>query len=66
MIDLQQEIEIEGVSCVGWSDATQIAVDKAHKTLSNIESGYVQDHSLVQKPDGTTEYKVNVKITYKE
>jgi len=61
---LQQEIEIEAFSLVGWSDATQLAVDKAHQTLMNIKSGYVHNHRAKLKADGTTEYSVSIKVTY--
>jgi flavin-binding protein dodecin len=57
-------IEILASSPVSWEDATANAVKMAAKTVKEIRSVYVQEHSAVVVKNKITEYRVNVKITF--
>ncbi|WP_277632681.1 dodecin family protein [Avrilella dinanensis] len=57
-------IEVLSSSEKSWEDATQSAIEKAGKTVKNIKSAYVQDHSVQVKGNKITEYRVNLKITF--
>ncbi len=57
-------IEVLSSSDISWEDATQIAVDKASKSLKHIRSAYVQDHSVTVKNGKVTEYRVTLKLTF--
>ena len=54
-------IEVLSSSTTSWEDATKKAVAKAHKTLKNIRSVYVQDQSASVKDGEVTEFRVNLK-----
>lgn len=57
-------IEVLASSPKSWEDATQNAVSQAAKTLKNIRSIYVQEHSATVKDGKVTEYRVNLKLTF--
>jgi len=57
-------IEVLANSKESWEDATKNAVKHAAKTVKNIKSAYVNEHSVVVNDDSITEYRVNVKITF--
>lgn len=57
-------IELLANSDKSWEDATKKAVKHASKTVKNIKSVYVQDHSAIVKDDEVTEFRVNVKLTF--
>ena len=47
-----------------WEDAAQQAVIEASKTVKNIRSVYVQDHSAVARNNKIMEYRVTVKLCF--
>jgi flavin-binding protein dodecin len=57
-------IEVLANSTVSWEDATQQAVKEAAKTLKNIRSVYIQDHSAAVEKGKITEYRVTAKISF--
>ncbi len=57
-------IEVLSSSEKSWEDATQLAVEKASKSLKHIRSAYVQDQSVSVKNGKVTEYRVNLKLTF--
>lgn len=57
-------IEILSNSKESWEDATRNAVKHASKTVKNIKSVYVQEHSAVVKNGEVSEFRVNLKITF--
>ena len=57
-------IEVLSNSDKSWEDATKNAVKEASKSVKNIRSVYVREHSAVVKNDELTEFRVNVKITF--
>ena len=57
-------LELMANSSKSWEDAAQQAVAEASKTLKNIRSVYIQDHSAVVKNNKIVEYRVNVKLCF--
>ena len=57
-------IEVLANSDKSWEDATKKAVTQASKSVKNIRSVYVQDHSASVKDGEISEFRVNVKITF--
>ena len=57
-------IEILSSSEKSWEDATKQAVEKASKTLNNIQSVYVKEQSAAVKNNQVTEFRVNLKVTF--
>jgi dodecin len=57
-------IEVLSSSTSSWEDATKKAVSKASKTIKNIRSVYVQEHSASVKEGEVSEFRVNLKITF--
>lgn len=57
-------IELLASSNESWEDATAQGVKKASKSLKNIRSAYVQEHSVTVKDDEVKEYRVNLKVTF--
>ncbi|MBU2950567.1 dodecin family protein [Tamlana agarivorans] len=57
-------IEVLANSDKSWEDATKQAVKHASKTVKNIRSVYVQDHSANVSNGEITDFRVNVKITF--
>ena len=58
-------IEILASSPTSWEEATRNAVAEASKSVKNIKSCYVKEHSTVVKDGTISEFRVNVKITFK-
>jgi flavin-binding protein dodecin len=63
-MNLVKVIEIMANSTKSWEDAAQQAVADASKTLHNIRSIYVQDHSAVVKNNKIIEYRITAKISF--
>lgn len=57
-------IEVLANSETSWEDATKKAVKQASKSLKNIRSVYVQEHSAAVKDGEVSDFRVNVKITF--
>jgi dodecin len=57
-------IEVLSSSPNSWEEATQNAVTQAAKSLKNIRSVYVQEHSAAVKDGKVSEYRVNLKLTF--
>lgn len=58
-------IEVLASSTKSWEDATKNAVEEASKSVKGIASVYVQDQSVVVKDGKVSEFRVNVKLTFK-
>ena len=58
-------IEILANSDKSWEDAARKAVKHASKTVRDIVSVYVQDQSCSVMDGEVTEFRVNVKVTFK-
>jgi hypothetical protein len=51
-------------STKSWEDAAQQAVAEASKTLHNIRSIYIQDHSATVKDNKIVEYRITAKLSF--
>lgn len=57
-------IEILSESNVSWEDAAQQAVAKATKTLHNVKSIYIKEHSAKVVNGKITNYRINAKVSF--
>ena len=57
-------IEVMADSEEGWSDAANVAVKKASKTIKKIRSVWVKDQSAIVKGGKISKYRVTVKLTF--
>ena len=66
MTHVAKVIELVGSSEKGWTEAAQVALDEAKKTIKNITGLEVNDMTASVDPNTNTikEYKVGVKIAF--
>lgn len=57
-------IEVLANSKVSWEDAAQNAVKEASRTVKNIRSIYVQDHSAAVEKGKIVQYRITAKVTF--
>ncbi len=57
-------IEVLANSDKSWEDATKVALEQADKSVKNIRSVYIKEHSATVKNGKIDKYRVNVKITF--
>ena len=57
-------IEVMSSSPKSWEDATAKAVAKAHASLKNIRSAWVQDQRVTKKKGKIKEYRVTLKLSF--
>jgi flavin-binding protein dodecin len=57
-------LELMASSSKSWEDAAQQAVAEAAKTIKNIRSVYIQDHSAVVQNNKITEYRITAKLSF--
>jgi flavin-binding protein dodecin len=56
--------EITASSKTSFEDALKAGIERASKTLENVESAWIQDHEVMVNNGKITEYKVRLKITF--
>jgi len=56
--------EIIASSPNSFEEAVREGVDRACKTLKNVEGAWVQDQKVVVREDRIVEYRVNLKVTF--
>jgi dodecin len=56
--------EITASSKKGFDDAVRIGVERASKTLDNIEGAWVNDQKVIVNDGKIEEYRVNMKLTF--
>ena len=56
--------EISATSQQGFEDAVQQGIQRANKTLRNIEGAWDKDMNVMIEDGNITGYKVNVEITF--
>jgi flavin-binding protein dodecin len=56
--------EITASSKKSFDDALKVGIDRATKTLKNVEGAWIQDQKVVIKGGKITEYRVNMKVTF--
>ena len=57
-------IEVLSESHLSWEDAAKQAVNKATKTIHNIKSIYVKDHSAMVENGTIKSYRITAKISF--
>lgn len=57
-------LELMASSDKNWEDAAAQAVAEAGRTVKNIRSIYIQDHSAVVKNNKLIEYRINAKVSF--
>jgi flavin-binding protein dodecin len=61
---IMKVVEIMASSSASWEDAAQSAVTEASKTLHNIRSLYIKEHSAVVDNGKITEYRITGKLSF--
>ena len=57
--------EIKASSTRGFEDAVKQGVARAHKTLKNVKSAWVQNQEVMVNEKGeVSEYRVQLKVTF--
>ena len=56
--------EISATSQQGFEDAVQQGIQRANKTLRNIEGAWVKDMNVIIEDGNITGYKVNLEVTF--
>ena len=56
--------EIIAGSKKSFQDAIETGIDRANKTLSNIEGAWVKDQSIIMDDGKIKEYRVVLKVTF--
>ncbi len=56
--------EISASSKKSFDDALKTGVDRACKTLKNVEGAWIQDQKVVIKDGKIVEYRINMKVTF--
>jgi len=56
--------EITASSARSFEDAIQEGINRATKTLDNVQSAWIQDQEVVVEAGKITEYKVRMKVTF--
>ena len=56
--------EITSSSTVGFEDAIQKGIERAGRTLQNIQGAWVQEQKVVVEDGKITEWRVNMKVTF--
>jgi dodecin len=57
-------IELTSSSTKSIEDAVETGIQRADKTLDNIESAWVQDIKCMVKNGKVSEWRVNMKVTF--
>lgn len=57
-------LELMASSEKSWEDAAARAVAEAGRTVKNIRSIYIQDHSAVVHNNKITEYRIDAKVSF--
>jgi dodecin len=56
--------EISATSQQGFEDAVQQGIQRANKTLRNIEGAWVKDMNVMIEDGNIVGYKVNLEVTF--
>jgi dodecin len=56
--------ELSGVSPDGFEAAIREALDRANKTLRNVQGAWVKDMNVLIEDGGIVGYKVNLAVTF--
>ena len=64
MSSVARVTEIIASSSKSFDDAVKTGIDRACKTLDNVQGAWVQDQKVVVKKGKITEYRVGLKVTF--
>jgi dodecin len=64
MSTVAKVIELTSSSAKSIEDAVETGIQRADKTLDNIESAWVQDIKCMVKNGKVSEWRVNMKVTF--
>ena len=56
--------EISATSTEGFEDAVKLGVDRANKTLRNVQSAWVKEQSVRVTDGDIAHYQVNLMVTF--
>jgi flavin-binding protein dodecin len=56
--------EITAQSTKSFEDALRIGIARAHKTLKNVKSAWIQEQKVKVERGKITEFRVNMKVTF--
>ena len=56
--------EITASSNVSFEDAVQMGINRAAKTIENLQSAWIKDQEVAIKDGKITEYRVRLKLTF--
>ena len=56
--------EISASSSKSFEDAVRLGIERANKTLQNVQSAWIQDQKVVVRDGAIREYRVNMKVTF--
>lgn len=56
--------EITASSPKGFEDAIRIGIDRAQRTLQNVQGAWVQEQKVIVEDGEITEWRVNMKVTF--
>jgi flavin-binding protein dodecin len=57
-------IEITAASPTSFEDAIRVGIERASKTLENVEGAWVQEQKVVVDGGKVVEWRVNMKVTF--
>ena len=64
MSSVARVTEIIASSTKSFDDAVKVGVERAAKTLDNVQSAWVKDQKVVVKKGKITEYRVGLMVTF--
>ncbi len=56
--------EITASSTISFEDAIQIGIDRASKTLENVQGAWIKEQKVVVQNNKIAEYRVTMKVTF--
>lgn len=64
MASVARVTEIIASSTKSFDDAVKVGVERASKTLDNVQGAWVKDQKVVVKKGKITEYRVGLMVTF--
>jgi flavin-binding protein dodecin len=64
MMAVAKVVEIISSSKEGFDDAVKVGIERAAKTLENIQGAWVKDQKVSVKEGKISEYRVTLKVTF--
>jgi flavin-binding protein dodecin len=65
MMSVAKVTEIKASSTKSFDDAIKVGIARAHKTLKNVKSAWIENQEvLIDEKGNVCEYRVEMKITF--